>query len=328
MVPTVLEALGIEAPTTIKGVTQSPIEGLSFAHTFDDAKAPSKHITQYFEMFGHRSLYHDGWRAVCPWPGTSFKESGKEFGATMDGKTLTEQDAKHWELYHVDKDFAENHNLAAENREKLIEMIGTWYVEAGKYNVLPIDARGTLRLGEPRPQIAVDRKSYTYYAGTQTVPSNAAVRTMNRPHSITADVDIPKGGAEGVLLSHGGNDGGFSFYVQGGKLHYAYNYVADTQYHLESKESVPEGRHKLRFEFEVTGKPDVAKGLGAPGRAQLYIDGKLVGQMDLPKTIPLSIGLGGGVTAGADPGSPVTEAYKPPFTFTGNALQRGRGCER
>ena len=142
MVPTVLEALGIEAPTTIKGVTQSPIEGLSFAHTFDDAKAPRKHITQYFEMFGHRSLYHDGWRAVCPWPGTSFTESGREFGAPMDAKTLTEQDAKHWELYHVDKDFAENHNLAATNRDKLIEMIGMWYVEAGKYNVLPIDSRG------------------------------------------------------------------------------------------------------------------------------------------------------------------------------------------
>jgi len=235
----------------------------------------------------------------------------------MDGKTLTEQDAKHWELYHVDKDFAENHDLAAEKRDKLIEMIGTWYVEAGKYNVLPIDGRGTLRLGEPRPQIAVDRKSYTYYAGTQTVPSNAAVRIMNRPHSITADVEIPKGGAEGVLLSHGGNDGGYSFYIQGGKLHYSYNYVADTQYHLESKESVPEGRHNLRFEFEVTGKLDVAKGLGTPGRGQLYIDGKLAGQMDLPKTIPLSIGLGGGVTAGADPGSPVTEAYKPPFKFTG-----------
>jgi arylsulfatase A-like enzyme len=317
MVPTVLEALGVDAPTTIKGVTQSPIEGLSFAHIFDDAKAPSKHITQYFEMFGHRSLYHDGWRAVCPWPGTSFKESGREFGATMDSKALTEQDAKHWELYHIDTDFAENHNIAADNREKLIEMIGTWYVEAGKYKVLPIDARGTLRLGEPRPQIAGDQKSYTYYAGTQTVPNNAAVRTLNRPYSITADVDIPKGGAEGVLLSHGGNDGGFSFYVQGGKLHYAYNYVADTQYHVESKEIVPEGRHKLRFEFEVTGKPNVEKGLGAPGRAQLYIDGKLVGQMDIPKTIPLSLGISGGLTAGADPGSPVTELYKPPFVFSG-----------
>jgi arylsulfatase len=235
----------------------------------------------------------------------------------MDAKTLSDQDAKHWELYHVEKDFAENHNLAESNRDKLIEMICLWYVEAGKYNVLPIDSRGQLRLGEPRPQLAVDRKSYQYYQGTQTVPTNAAVNTLNRPYSITVDAEIPASGAEGVLLSHGGNDGGFSFYLQGGKLHYAYNYVAETQYHLESKESVPAGRHKLRYEFEPTGNANVGKGLGAPGRGQLYIDGKLVGQIDLAKTIPLCVGLGGGVTAGADPGSPVTELYKPPYTFTG-----------
>jgi arylsulfatase len=162
VVPTVLEALSLEAPTSIKGVTQSPIQGLSFAHLFKDATAPSKHLTQYFEMFGHRWLYHDGWRAVCPWPGTSFTEAGKGFGATMDAKALTEQDAKHWEPYHLEKDFAENHDLAKPNRDKLIEMIGMWYVEAGKYDVLPIDARGTLRLGDPRPQIAVNRQRYTY----------------------------------------------------------------------------------------------------------------------------------------------------------------------
>jgi hypothetical protein len=149
------------------------------------------------------------------------------------------------------------------------------------------------------------------------VPSNAGVNTLNRAHSITADVEIPASGAEGVLLSHGGNDGGFTLYMQGGKLHYAYNYVADTQYHFESKEAVPAGRHKLRYEFEPSGKPDVAKGLGAPGKGQLYIDGTLVGQLDLAKTIPICVGLGGGITAGADPGSPVAERYKPPFTFTG-----------
>jgi arylsulfatase len=174
-----------------------------------------------------------------------------------------------------------------------------------------------LRLGDPRPQIAIDRKRYSYYPGTQSVPSNAAVNILNRAHSIEIDADIPKEGAEGVLLSHGGNDGGYSFYVQGGKLHYAYNYVADTLFHVESTEKVPTGRHKLRYEFEVTGKPDLAKGLGAPGRGQLYIDGKLVGQFDLPKTIGICVGLGAGVTAGADPGSPVTTGYTPPFTFTG-----------
>ena len=317
MMPTVLESLGLEAPTSIKGVTQSPIEGHSFAHAFDDAKVPSKHITQYFEMFGHRSIYHDGWRAVCPWPGTSFVESGLGFGAPIDYAKLTELDAKGWELYNLEKDFAETNNLAEKERAKLIEMIGTWYVEAGKYNVLPIDSRGTARLVEERPQLTVARKSYTFYSGTQMVPANSGPAVLNRPHSITADVEIPKGGAEGCLLSAGDVQGGFAFYMQNGKLHYVYNYVGSEFFHTESKDNVPEGRHKLRFEFEVTGKPDIAKGKGAPGKAQLYVDGKLVGEGDVPVTMPLSIGLAGGIVCGADTGSPVWDKYKPPFKFTG-----------
>jgi arylsulfatase A-like enzyme len=318
MVPTVLEALGIDAPTSIKGVTQSPIEGLSFAHAFDDAKATSRHITQYFEMFGHRSIYHDGWRAVCPWPGTSFTESGLGFGAPIDAKKLTELDAKNWELYHIEKDFAETRNLAAENRPKLIEMIAAWYVEAGKYNVLPVDSRGTLRFVDPRPQIAVDRSSYTYFPGTQMVPINAGPNVLNRPHSITADVEIPAGGAEGVLLSAGDVQGGFAFYVQNGKLHYVYNYVGSSFSHVESGKPIPTGRHLLRFEFDLTGKPDIKTGKGAPGRAQLYIDGELVGQVDVPLTMPLSLGLGGGFVCGADTGSTVWNKYEPPFRFTGS----------
>ncbi|MGH7724571.1 MAG: arylsulfatase [Candidatus Eiseniibacteriota bacterium] len=317
MVPTVLEALGIEAPAAIKGVTQSPIQGHSFAHVLNDAKAPSKHLTQYFEMFGHRSLYHDGWRAVCPWPGTSFTESGKGFGAPIDAKMLTELDAKSWELYQVEKDFAENHNLADQNRPKLIEMIGQWYVEAGKYEVLPIDARGTLRLAEPRPQLVANRKVYTYYPGTQPVPSNAAANVINRQHSISADVEIPKGGAEGILVAAGGVDGGYAFYVKGGKLHYAYNYVAASLSHVVSTSPVPEGKHKLRLDFELTGKPDVPKGKGAPGKVRLFVDDDFVGEGDVPLTMPLALGLGGGISCGAAGGSPVTQDYTPPFAFTG-----------
>jgi arylsulfatase len=283
----------------------------------NDAKAHTKHITQYFEMMGHRSIYHDGWRAVCPWPGTSFKEAGAFFGAPIDKDKLAELDAKGWELYDIEKDVAENHDIAAQNKAKLIEMIATWYVEAGKYNVLPVDSRGVLRFGDPRPQIAVARTSYTYYPGTQAIPINACPTVLNRPHSITADVEIPKGGAEGVLLSAGDVQGGFALYVQGGKLHYVYNYVGSDFFHVESKVAVPEGSHKLRFEFEVTGTPDVAHGKGAPGRGQLYIDGKLVGQVDIPLTMPLSLGLGGGFVCGADGGSPVWDKYEPPFKFTG-----------
>ena len=317
MVPTVLEVLGIEAPATIKGVTQSPLEGLSFAHTFDDAGAKSKHITQYFEMMGHRSIYHDGWRAVCPWPGASFAESGKFFGAPIDKDKLTELDATAWELYHVDEDFAENRNIAGENRAKLIEMIAMWYVEAGKYKVMPIDSRGTLRFADERPRIAVDRTSYVFYPGTQPVPATATVNVLNRPHSITADVEVPPGGAEGVLLSQGGNDGGFSLYVQDGRLCYAYNYVGNKLYHVRSVETVPEGRHQLRFEFEVSGKADIANGKGAPGKGQLYFDGRLVGQADIKLTNPLAIGLLSFIVCGMDTGAPVTPEYKTPFAYTG-----------
>ena len=317
MVPTVLEALNVEAPTSIKGVTQSPIEGLSFAHAFNDANAPTRRLTQYFEMMGHRSIYHDGWRAVCPWPGPSFTEAGLFFGAPIDKDKLAELDATGWELYNIEKDVAENHNIAAENRPKLIEMIATWYVEAGKYNVLPVDSRGVMRFADERPQIAVARTSYTYYPGTQMVPINAGPNVLNRPYSLTADVEIPKGGAEGALLSAGDVQGGFSFYVQDGKLQYVYNYVGSRFFHVESNVPVPEGRHKLRFEFEVTGKPDFKSGKGAPGVGQLYIDDKLVGQVDIPLTMPLSLGLGGGIVCGADSGSPVWDKYEPPFRFSG-----------
>ena len=148
MVPTVLDALGIEPPTQIRGVTQSPLEGFSLKSSFDNPKAPSLHVTQYFEMFGHRSLYHDGWRAVCPWPGTSFTESGLTFGAPIDYNKLIDLDAKGWELYNLNEDFTETTNLADTERGRLIAMIGMWYVEAGKYKVLPIDSRGTQRLAE------------------------------------------------------------------------------------------------------------------------------------------------------------------------------------
>jgi Sulfatase len=222
MVPTVLEALGIEPPTSIKGVTQSPIEGHSFAHAFDNAEAPTKHITQYFEMMGHRSIYHDGWRAVCPWPGPSFTEAGKGFGEPIPAEKLTELDAQNWDRYDVAEDAAENHNVAADNRVRLIEMIATWYVEAGKYNVLPVDGGGVTRFADPRPQIVVARTSYTYYPGTQMVSINASPVVLNRPHSMTADVEIPKGDARGVLMSAGDVQGGYSFCVMNGMLHYVY----------------------------------------------------------------------------------------------------------
>ncbi len=325
MVPTVLDAIGIAPPQSINGVTQSAIEGYSFADSFDNAEAPSKHQTQYFEMFGHRSIYHQGWRAVCPWPGDSFVEAGKEFGTPMSYEELTALDASGWELFHIDEDYAETNNVAGDpaNRARLIEMIGQWYVEAGKYNVLPIDSRGTLKFAEARPQISAARTSYTYYPNTQAIPANAAADTFNRSHTITAEVEIAEEGAEGVLLSHGGNDGGFSFFMQEGKLKFVHNYVAQKYLTVESEGEVPTGHHALTFEFVVTGEADVNKGIGTPGTAILYIDDKEVGRAEWPVTTPIQYGLGGAVACGQDPGSPVTPDYRPPFKFTGG-LKRVR----
>jgi arylsulfatase A-like enzyme len=316
MVPTVLDLLGIEPPATIRGVTQSPFHGVSFAHTLDDPDAETHHHTQYFEMLGHRAIYHDGWRAVCPWPGPSFTEAGKGFGEPISAETLSTLDATGWELYHVAEDFAESQDVAAENRDKLIAMIGTWYVEAGKYDVMPIDGSGLARMVAEKPLIALPRDSYSYVPNTQSVPNFAAPRVLNRPHSITADVDIPEQGAEGVLLSQGTAAGGYSFYVKDGKLRYVHNYVGRQLLEVESDDVVPGGKHELRFEFEPTGEADLSQGKGAPGRLQLYIDGNLVGNSEAAVTTPFMFNPGA-LTCGANPGSPVTPDYEGPFAFTG-----------
>jgi arylsulfatase A-like enzyme len=317
MLPTVLEAVGIDAPAEIRGRTQSPIEGISLAYSFEDAEAASEHRTQYFEMLGHRSIYHDGWRAVCPWPGTSFIESGRDFGTPLTADDLKKLDAEGWELYHVEEDFSETKNVAKQHRDKLIELITIWYSEAGKYKVLPLDGRGQQRLAEARPQLTRDRRQYAFIPGLQGVPEGAAPKVLNKPHSITADVEIPKGGAEGVLACQGSNQGGYALYVKNKKLCYVYNYVGAQIFTVTSNVEVPEGRCELRFEFEVTGKASPLEGKGTPGLAQLYIDRKLVASQELPVTVPLLLGIGALFTCGRAGVSPVTDAYAGEFPFTG-----------
>jgi arylsulfatase A-like enzyme len=292
MVPTVLDLLDLEPPATIRGVTQAPLQGVSFAHTLNDASATTNHHTQYFEMLGHRAIYHDGWRAVCPWPGPSFTEAGVGFGQPIPADKLSELDATGWELYHIAEDFAENHDVAAEHRDKLIALIATWYVEAGKYDVMPIDGSGLARMIAEKPLVAVPRESYAYMPGTQSVPFFAAPRLMNRPHSITASVKIPAGGAEGVLLCQGCAAGGYSLNLKGGKLRYVHNWVGRALYEVTAEADVPAGEHELRFEFEPTGKPDLPHGKGAPGRLQLYVDGALVANAEAPTTTPFVLNPG------------------------------------
>ncbi len=316
MVPTVLDVLGLEPPTTIRGVTQAPLHGVSFAYTFADADAATRHYTQYFEMFGHRAIDHNGWRAVCPWPGPSFAEADVPFGTPITADTLAMLDAERWELYNAAEDFSENYDVAAENRGKVIELIAQWYVEAGRYNVLPIDGTAVIRLMTERPQLTEARTSYAFWPDTAVVPGAVAPRVLNRPHSITADVEIPAGGAEGVLLCQGANTGGFTFYVQQQRLHYAHNYLSRAIYHVSTSDPLPEGSHRLRFEFEPTGEPDFALGRGAPGRAQLYVDDQLVAQAEFPVTVAIMFNPGG-LSCGSNPGAPIVADYQSPFRFTG-----------
>jgi arylsulfatase A-like enzyme len=320
IVPTVLEALGIEPPPTIRGVAQAELQGVSFAHTFQDPGADTRHHTQYFEMFGHRSIYHDGWRAVCPYPGPSFTEAAqrnRHLGDPIDETVLADLEANDWELYDTTTDYSETKNLAAENRSKVIEMIGRWWAEAGKYEVLPLDGAMLARMNIERPTIAKPRKKFVYYHGGSPVPFSAAPKLYNRPFTITADVLIPDVGAEGVLIAQGGRVGGYSFFVQDGRLKFVYNFLGRDVFTVVSDVEVPNGKVQLRYEFEPTGAADFAAGKGSPGRGQIYIDRQLVGAVDMPHTVP-NIFSTEGLTCGYDGGSRVApDDYANAFAFTG-----------
>ncbi len=319
MVPTVLAAVGIGAPETIRGVTQAPIEGVSFHHTFDDAGVPGLHTTQYFEMFGQRAIDHGGWRAVCGWPGSSYADGatkGHKLGDDITPEILEELDANGWELFHIAEDPSESRDVAAEHPDKLRELIAWWYTEAGKHRVLPIDGSLFLRLSADRPQLTLDRTRYVFYPGLSVVPYASAPKVFNRPHSITADVEIPAGGAEGVLLAQGGVSGGYVLFVKDRRLHYVHNYLSLEEHGVVSTVDVPEGAVTLRYEFEPTTPPDLAQGRGAGGQGQLYMDGKLVGDQEIPVTVPIIFGIEG-LSCGYDFGEAVTGKYRAPFAFTG-----------
>lgn len=319
IVPTVLEAIGAQPPTAIRGVTQSPIEGVSFAHTFNDSKAITKHHSQYFEMFGCRAIDYNGWRAVCGWPGPNYtegKEKGYQLGGEITPAILNDLDLHGWELFDLNNDPTESKNVAKENPGKLQEMITRWWTEAGKYKVLPLDGSLFLRLSAVRPHLTKDRNQYVYYPDQSVVPFANTPAVFNRAHSITADVEIPGEGAEGVLIAQGGIAGGYTLFIKEKKLVYIHNYLGLNQFRVISEIDVPEGKVTLRYEFEPSGKPDLAIGKGSPGKGQLYISEKLVGETDFPFTVPITFGIEG-LSCGYDFGEAVTHEYSAPFTFTG-----------
>ena len=288
--PTVLEVLGLQQPRVVNGVDQRAMDGLSLAYTFDDAKAPSRRNTQYFEMLGHRAIYYKGWVAVTK------HVRGEDF------------DKDSWELYNVTEDFSESNDLAAKNPEKLREMKERWWSEAGRYNVLPLDDRSIIRSLE-QPGLNRPRTTVTYYPGMASIPRSNMLNFRNRSYTITADVEIPSAGAEGVLLSLGGRFGGFSFFVQRNRLSYAYNWVGLDRYTMTSTDAVSPGPARLRVEFTSAGP--------GSGVATLFINDKRVGEGKIERLVPVTFGLSEGLMVGRDPSTPVTESYQSPFEFTG-----------
>ncbi len=307
IVPTVLAAIGIDPPSAIRGVSQSPMHGVSLQETLENADASSPRRTQYYEMLATRSIFHDGWQAVCQWP----------LEKPLTAEALQELDPAGWELYHVEEDFSEARNVAGDYPDKVEEMVNRWWVEAGKYNVLPLDPRLTSRALDPSAPGIPPRPRYVYFPGGGPVADIAAPLVLNRSHSITAEVDIPVGGAEGVLLAMGSRFGGYSFYIQAGTLTYVHNYVGLAEYRVEAPAAMPTGAHTLTYTFEVTGKPDYTAGKGSPGIGRLFIDGVMVGEQDIPVTIPLIWGVAEQLSCGYDKRPVVTDAYQAPFTFTG-----------
>ena len=315
IVPTLLEAVGIDAPAAIGGVTQTTIHGTSFAPTFADPDAASTHVTQYFEMFGSRAIYHDGWKANCPFPGPSFAEaaeSGRYFGMALTAEVLEDLDATGWELYRLDDDPTETRNLAAEEPEMLRSMIERWYAEAETHGVFPLASAGATRLLTRRPTIAPPSDTQVWYPDSSPVYFGASPKPYNRPYSITAEVTIPPGGAEGILVSHGSRHGGYALIVQDGRLHHLYNHLALDRFVVSSAAELPAGDLRLRYEFAPT-----EKGFGPPGRSLLFVDDELVGAAHLPHTTPNRMGPAGFSCGYAAFDSVDPDRYAAPFRFTG-----------
>ncbi len=262
--PTVLEVAGIPEPTIVNSVLQAPMEGVSMAYSFDDARAAERHDLQYFEMLCNRGIYHRGWSAVTrhstPW--------------VMMAK-LPAFDDDVWELYDGSKDWTQAHDLAKQMPEKLHELQRLWLIEATKYNVLPLDDRRVERLNPDlagRPQL-IKGNSQLLFSGMGRLSENCVVAMKNKSFSITAEVEVPATGAEGVIFAQGGAFGGLSLYTKNGKLKFAYNFFGLQTFTIEAGRPIPPGKHQVRMEFAYDGG-----GFGKGGNVSLFYDGKKVGE--------------------------------------------------
>ena len=314
VVPTLMDLLQLKWPKYLSGIKLAEMDGISFAPHLGDAARPGDHITQYFEIMGHRSIYHDGWRAVAPWPGPSNKEASKMWPAELSNQDLERVEAEGWELYHVAIDPAETNNLAEDFPEMLIKLKAIWWHEAGKYGVLPILGRS------PRPADADSKmrelRNHIYRPNTAPVFIETAANIINVDFRMIADLTVSDE-ANGMILAHGGQFGGYGYMLRDGKPGFVYNYLGIDQQELWADRQLSLGRHKVVVEFRKTGEPDFANGLGAPGQLFLRIDEEVVGQMTMVHTAPVMLSFSGMQTCGYHLAEPFLD-YEPPFTFSGD----------
>jgi arylsulfatase len=306
IVPTILEATGINAPVMVNGVAQKPIEGVSMAYSWDNAQAPSARTTQYFEMFGNRAIYNDGWIAATTPPAAPWLMGTTKMPDVVDGYK--------WELYNLTEDFSENNDLAAKMPDKLHEMQELFLMEAAKYNVFPLDNSILERLLTPRPSTTAGRNDFTYSGVISGIPSSNAPSIVNRSYTITAEVEIPQGGGEGMLVTTGGRFGGYGFYLLKGKPVFLYNFVDMERFRWEGSDALSVGKHTLVFDFKSDGP-----GFGKGGTGVLKVDGTEVANEKIPHTIPALMPWDETFDVGIDTRTGVEDNdYQVPFPFNGS----------
>jgi arylsulfatase A-like enzyme len=313
IVPTILEAAGLKAPDMVDGIKQKPIEGVSMVYTFDkaNANAPSKRTTQYFEMFANRGIYHEGWYAATTPPVPPWLLGTAELPDVQDYK---------WELYNIADDFSQANDLAAKNPEKLKELQAAFVEEANKYQVFPLDNSVLPRIITPRPSGTAGRTEFVYVGENVGIPVGNAPSLLNRNYTITAEITIPKAGAEGMIATMGGRFGGYGLYLLKGKPVFVYNLLNLKRSRWEGGvgaddwlgRSLNPGKHTIVFDFKYDGP-----GLGKGGTGVLSVDGKVLSQQKMEHTIPFLMALDESFDIGMDTRTGVDDSYKLPFRFAG-----------
>jgi arylsulfatase len=307
IVPTILEATGIPAPVMVNGVAQKPIEGVSMTYTFDkaNADAPSKRDTQYFEMFGNRGIYHKGWYACTTPPAPPWLMGTAKMPDVLNGYK--------WELYNLTEDYSQANDLAAAQPDKLREMQELFLVEAARYQVFPLDNSILERILTPRPSATAGRNVFTYSGEMSGLPTSGAPSILNRSYTITAEIEVPAGGGDGMLVTTGGRFGGYGLYLLKGKPVFLYNFLDFERFRWEGQDALAPGKHTIVFDFKSAGP-----GFGKGGAGILSVDGVEVASKSIPHTIPTIMPWDETFDVGVDTRTGVEDAdYQVPFRFTG-----------